>query len=152
MSEAFFERFTEMLFGAVTIFLLFTSSIMVVLAYVFTQNMVFYYAYIGALFFSFFYAFRYAQQFKHFKETLNLYIPSENNRESYLQRKHEPLNIELEDLPLKCALYYRNGVSFDKIARSCNLPEPESAKRKVIEGIDFLLKFYNENNSKKVEP
>jgi hypothetical protein len=149
MSEKFLERFTEMLFGAIITVLLFTSSIMVLLTYSFTQNIVFYFGYIGVLSFSFFYAFRYAQSFKHFKETVSqgLLFPNSNS-----EKPIEPLNMEVEDLPLKCALYYRNGASFEKIARNCNLPHQELAKRKVVEGLDLLLKFYQENNCKKVEP
>jgi hypothetical protein len=105
------------------IILLFLSTIMVLLAYVNAQNVVFYYAYVGALFFSFVYAFQYSRQFKDFKETLYLFIPSENNKQ------YEPLSMEVEDLALKCALYYRNRASFEKIAASLNLPQ-----RKVQEG------------------
>jgi hypothetical protein len=140
MSERFFERFTEMLFGVIMIILLFLGTITVFLVYISTQNSIFYYFYVGTLFFSFAYTFNYSRQFKHFKETLYLFIPSE--------KPIELLEMEVEDLPLKCALYYRNGASFEKIARSYGLPERESAKRKVVEGLDILLKFYQENNYK----
>jgi hypothetical protein len=144
MSEAFFERFTEMLFGAIITVLLFTSSVMVLLAYAYTQNMVFYYCYLGVLGFSFFYAFRYAQSFKHFKETLNLYIPSQDSNPGL-----EPLNMEAEDLPLKVCLYYRNGATYKKIQQDLGIAYPQQVKRELIKGLDILLREYN---CKKVEP
>jgi hypothetical protein len=142
MSEAFFSKFTELLFGAIMIFLLFTSSIIVVLAYSFTQNMIFYYAYVGALAFSFVYALNYSRQFKDFKENLYLFIPpGENN-------KVEPLNIEVNDIALKVCLYYRNGATQEQIKRNLGLNHPTQVKRELVKGLTILLK---EHNSKKVE-
>jgi ABC-type multidrug transport system fused ATPase/permease subunit len=146
MSQAFFERFTELLFGVIMILLLFLGTIMVLLAYVLTQIMVFYYAYIGALFFSFFYAFRYAQQFKHFKETLNLFIPSENSKPI------EPLNIDVEDRALKVCLYYQQGAKLEDIAKDLGLNHHQQVKRELRKGLSILLRFYNEHReAEKVE-
>ena len=141
MSERFFEKFTELLFGAIMILLLFTSSIMVLLAYSFTQNMIFYYIYVGVLLFSFAYALNYSRQFKHFKETLNLFIPSENDKPI------EPLNIDVEDRALKVCLWYRNGATQEQIKQNLGLNHPNQVKRELIKGLDILLK---EHNSKKV--
>jgi hypothetical protein len=137
MSEAFFERFTEMLFGAIMIVLLFTSSIMVLLAYSFTQNMIFYYIYVGVLLFSFIYALNYSRQFRDFKENLYLLFPSEN------PKPIEPLNMEVEDLPLKVCLSYRNHASYEHIGKVLGI-HPEQAKRELIKGLDILLREYNE--------
>jgi hypothetical protein len=146
MSEKFFEKFTEMLFEVIITVLLFTSSIMVLLAYSFTQNIVFYFGYIGVLSFSFFYAFRYAQSFKHFKETLNLFIPSENSKPI------EPLNMEVEDLPLKVCLWYQQGARFEDIAKDLGLNHHQQVKRELRKGLSILLRFYNEHReAEKVE-
>ena len=139
MSERFLTKFTEMLFGLIMIILLFTSSIMIVLAYVFTQNMIFYYGYIGALFFSFAYAFRYSRQFRDFKDTLHLLLPSE--------KPIEPLSMELEDLPLKVCLDYRNGASYEAIAQNMGIDTSYQVKRELVKGLDILLR---EHNGKKV--
>ena len=147
MSERFFERFTQLVFGVVMIILLFLGTIMVLLAYVLTQITVFFYFYVGMLAFSFFYALQYSQQFKDFKENLNLFIPPEGNNQ-YL----EPLNVEIDGLPLKVCLYYRNGATQEQIKQNLGLNHPTQVKRELVKGIDILLKFYNENNCKKVEP
>jgi hypothetical protein len=108
--------------------------------------MVFYYCYLGALGFSFFYAFRYAQQFKHFKETLYLYIPSENSKPI------EPLNIDVEDRALKVCLYYQQGAKLEDIARDLGLNHHQQVKRELRKGLSILLRFYNEHRgAEKVE-
>jgi hypothetical protein len=107
--------------------------------------MVFYYCFIGALGFSFFYAINYSRQFSHFKENIGLFIPPDGNN-----YKLEPLNMELEDLPLKVCLYYRNGATQEQIKQNLGLNHATQVKRELVKGLDILLKFYNENNCKKV--
>ena len=141
MSEAYFERFTELVLGALMTVLLFVSTITVLSAYILTQNMFFYYAYIGAVGFSFYYVLQYARQFRGFKETVaqGLLFPKANNEANY-----EPLNLEVEDLPLKVCLLYRNGYGFQSIKEQLGLSHSEEAKRLLIKGLDVLLQNYEE--------
>jgi len=135
MSERFLEKFTEMLFGAIIVFLLLTSSTIVFLAWISTQNVIFYYGYIGALGFSFIYVLYYAQQFRDFKETLHLFLPSE--------KPFEPLSMELEDLPLKICLRYRNGATLEVIRQDVGLNTAYQVRRELVKGIDILLREHN---------
>jgi len=135
MSEKFLEKFTEMLFGAIIVFLLLTSSIIVLLAYLAIQNVFFYYGYIGMLGFSFIYVLYYGQQYRDFKETLHLFLPAE--------KPIEPLNIELEDLPLKVCLDYRNGASYEVIAQNLGIDTSYQVKRELVKGLDILLREHN---------
>jgi hypothetical protein len=135
MSEKFLEKFTEMLFGAIVVFLLLTSSTIVLLAWISTQNMIFYYGYIGALGSSFIYVLYYAQQFRNFKETLHLFLPPE--------KPFEPLSMELEDLPLKVCLDYRNGASYEVIAQNLGIDTSYQVKRELVKGLDILLREHN---------
>lgn len=136
MSERFLEKFTEMLFGAIIVFLLLTSSTIVLLAWISTQNVIFYYGYMGALGFSFIYVLYYGQQYRDFKETLHLFLPPE--------KPFEPLSMELEDLPLKVCLDYRNGASYEVIAQNLGIDTSYQVKRELVKGLDILLREHNE--------
>lgn len=136
MSERFLEKFTEMLFGAIMLFMLFASSSIVLLAYVATLNVLFYYCFLGALLFSFIYVLYYARQCRDFKETLHLFLPSE--------KPFEPLSMELEDLPLKVCLDYRNGASYEVIAQNMGIDTSYQVKRELVKGLDLLLREHNE--------
>lgn len=138
MSEKFIEKFVELLFGAIMVFLLFTSSSIVLLAYVATLNVIFYYGFLGALASSFVYALQYSRQFRDFKETLHLLIPENNHKPI------EPLSMETDELPLKVCLYYHNGATLNQIAENMGSKEAQQVKRSLIKGLDILLKEHNE--------
>jgi len=131
-----------MLFGAIMVFLLLTSSSMILLAYLAIQNVFFYYGYIGALGFNFIYVLYYARQFRDFKETLHLFLPAE--------KPFEPLSMETDELPIKVCLLYRNGASMEDLSRNLGIKYPYQVKRELQKGLDVLLKSYDEHNGKKV--
>lgn len=58
----------------------------------------------------------------------------------------EPLKIKINDtdLAIKICLEYRNGSSFQKIADMYGFKEKQQVKRKLVQGLDILLKKYRD--------
>ena len=148
MSQLFYERFISLFFGFIILLVLVLSATGLVLLYFSTQNIIFYYAYLGMLLFDSFYFINYYFQFRAFRETLSqgLLFPSKENPSDL-----ETLEIEdLEDVPLKICLFYRNGASLQDIAKEFGLSHPTQAKRQLQKGLHILLRFY-EKRGKKVK-
>ena len=80
---------------------------------------------------------RWGARAQDFRENLNLFLPE--NTEKQL----EPLNMEIEDLPVKVCLLYRNGASLTDIKGDFRLSHPTQVRRKLVEGLDILLKSYD---------
>jgi len=151
MSQAFYNRFLNLFAGF--IILLFSSLFTVeflIWHFSTSNSLIFYYCYCGSLTFTFIYSLKYYREFKDFKQDLYFLLPSQPNPKA--EFISHPLEMEIEDKALQAALLYRNGCSFQEINNKLRLGrEPIRAKRLVIKGLDKLLKFYNENNVKKVE-
>ncbi len=142
MSEQFYERFLSLFFGFVVLLTLIVVTIELFFFYFSTQNLVFYYAYLMTLVFCLVYFARYFLQFRDFQNRLGLLIPANERSPSDL----EPLKVnELEDVSLRACLCYRNGASFSDIERDFALGHPTQAKRELIKGLGFLLRFYEEH-------
>lgn len=139
MSERFYEKFTSFFLKFIFLMLIISMLSSLFTFWVFTQNMVLLYSYLlGVTILSVYIAYFFLR-FRIFKEKISLYIPK-----AHIKNSIEPLNIELEDLPLKVCLYYRNGASLADIQKALGFSHPNQVKRKLIEGLDMLLKSYNE--------
>jgi len=115
--------------------------------YTVNHNTLFYYVYCGSIIFAVSYGVNCYSEYRHLKENINLFIPNQNNTQPH-EPLNKPLEMEVEDLPLKACLYYRNGYSFKQICGKMRLGrEPQTAKRLVIKGLHILL---NEHNQKEV--
>lgn len=55
----------------------------------------------------------------------------------------EPLSMELEDLPLKVYLRYRNGATLEVIRQDVGLNTAYQVRRELVKGIDILLREHN---------
>jgi len=149
MNEAFYNKFLSLFFGFIMVLFLFLVTIELLIFYFTTQNAIFYYLYCGVLVFSSFYGIRCYSEFKYFLENLYLFLPSERNSEKNCLK---PLNMEVEDLPLKVCILYRNGLSFERIREKLGLNHIYQVKRELINGLDLLLKNYEKHEEElKVE-
>ncbi len=142
MSLQFYENILSF-FSMFTILILFVlGATELLLLYFFTKNVILYYAYVAFLFTSLMYGTRAYKQFREFKENLYLFIPSEG------EEKLEPLSLEVEDLPLKVAFYYRNGASLTQIKEDLGFSHPTQVKRELVKGLDILLQNYQKHEGK----
>ena len=148
MSEAFYEKFLNFFFSFAILIILFMVTVQFLIIYFQNQNIVFYYVYVGMLLFSGFYGVRFILAFRYFREQViqGLLFPSENSKPI------EPLNMEVDNLPLKVCLYYQQGARFEDIAKDLGLNHHQQVKRELRKGLSFLLRFYNEHReAEKVE-
>jgi len=144
LSERFYQKFLSLFSGFVMLLILFLVAIMVLLGYLISQNLVLYVGYCAILTFSAIYGTRYYMQFKDFKENLYLFIPQQQSQPEPL----EPLNLEVEDLPLKVCVLYRNGASLNQIKREFGFSHVIISKRMLVKGLDTLLKCYEKHEGK----
>jgi len=138
MSKKLYNRFLSLISEFAVLLILFMIALEFLFFYSVTSDLTFYYGYIaltasfvlvGAKFFA---------EFRSFKENLHLLFPSDS------AGPYEPLEIDgLDDKSLKVCLHYRNKASFEEIRRKVGLNHPTQAKRELIKGLDFLLKFYD---------
>lgn len=140
MSQQFYERFVSLFFGFIILLMLISVTAGLFFLYFSFQNPILYYAYLGMLLFDFFYFIKYYLGFRIFRETLSqgLLFPSKNNPSEF-----DILELEdLENIPLKVCLFYRNGSSLKDIAKDFGFNHPTKAKRQLVKGLDILLKNY----------
>jgi len=145
LSQTFYENFVSMIFNFLVLLLIFVAASHFLFLYSFTQNMIYYYGYSVVLVVATVYGIKYFLAFKDFKENLHLFIPSEGGKR---EEAMEPLNLDVENLPLKVCLLYRNGMSLYVIQRKLGFSHPMQVKRKLIRGLDKLLKSYEEHEGK----
>lgn len=121
--------------------------------YSLSGDFIFYYSSIGVFGSLIVYTAKYYQEFQGFRETLSqgLYFPNSNN-EKVLDPISKPLDMEVEDLPLKACLLYRNGHSFEHVSKALGLGHSEQARGELVKGLDTLLKEHKEHKIKKVKP
>lgn len=145
MSQQFYQKFLSFFSGFIILLFMFVAAAEFLFFYSSTGNILFYYSYLLILGVSCLYGFRYYLSFRGFKETLaqGLYFPNSNN-EKALNPVSKPLNMEVEDLPLKACLLYRNFHSFDYVSKALKLGHGEQARRELIKGLDILLKEHKE--------
>jgi len=146
MSEKFYEKFLSFIFGLALIFVLVSVTIQLLIIHLQSQNIIFYYAYVGMMLFSAFYGTKYYREFRDFKGNLNLFIPCQNTQNGNCV---EPLNIDVEDLPLKVCLWYQQGAGYSKIQKDLGFSYIEQVRRELRKGLSFLLRYYNEHEKVK---
>jgi hypothetical protein len=139
MSERFFDKFLSFFFGFIVLLIMVLSGISSILLWISSHSLVFYYGYVASLGLSVFYGIKLYLRFQDFRENLNLFLP--NNSE----RQLEPLNLDIPDLPLKVCLYYRNGATLKSMKEDFGFTHPNQVRRKLVEGLDILLKFYKQH-------
>jgi len=106
------------------------------LFYVMSQNIICYWASTGVFGVALILTFQMVKDFEHFHD-----IYDQNVAEVKLTSKlNEPLDVKVEDLPLKACLLYRNGHSFLYVSKALGLSHADLARRLVIKGLDILLK------------
>jgi hypothetical protein len=98
--------------------------------YSLSGNFIFYYGSIGVFAITIIYASKYYREFKGFRETLaqGLYFPNSNNHKPFQKTISKSLEMEVEDLPLKACLLYRNSHSFDYVSKALKLGHTEKAR------------------------
>jgi hypothetical protein len=136
VSEKFLDRFLGFFFGFVVLLIFVLTTIMLILLWISSQNLIFYYGYIASLGFSVFYGIKIYLEFQNFRENLYLFLPNS-------EKQLEPLSIDIQDLPLKVCLYYRNGATLESMKEDFGLKHPNQVRRLLIEGLDILLKEHN---------
>lgn len=140
MSERFYEDFTDLFFRFLLLLLFIVGASNSIVLYSFTENAIYYYGYCVVLVVAGVYGVKCFREFRDFKDSIYLLIPKQGR-----DRITDPLNMEVEDLPLKVCLQYRNGASFKDIEKNLGLSHPMQAKRELVKGLDILLKSYEEN-------
>jgi hypothetical protein len=83
--------------------------------------------------------------YRYLKGNLDLFIPEEKEDEKPL----EPLNVETEDVALRVCVLYRNGATLESMKKDFGFTHPNQVRRKLLEGIDILLKFYKQHKEVK---
>jgi len=144
MTERFYEKFLSFFFSLAILLMLVFATVQLLIIYVFYGFYIFYVLYFWLVLFSSFYGFKWYLAFKDFQENLYLFIP--NSRDS--NPAIEPLNMEIDDLPLKVCLWYQQGAKFEDIQGDLGFTHPEQVKRELRKGLSFLLRFYNEHRDK----
>lgn len=139
MSEVFYEKFVAYLGYFFILLLILVGAINFIVVHQLTGEILYYYAYCFTLLIALGYAIKYFSDFKTFTGRIYLLIPEE-------KKPLEPLNMEIEDLPLKVCLQYRNGASFTEIEKDLELSHPFQAKRELVKGLDILLKSFESHN------
>lgn len=138
MSEKFFDKFLNFFFGFIVLLISILMVIIFILLWISSQNLIFYYGYIASFGFSVIYGIRYYLEFQNFRDNLYLFLP--NHEEKQL----EPLSVNVEDLPLKVCLYYRNGATLESMKKDFGLSHANQVKRELVKGLDILLREHNE--------
>ena len=141
MSERFFDKFLSFFFGFVVLLILVLIDVMLMLFWISSHIIAFYYGYIVSLGLSATYGIKLYLRFQDFRENLNLFFP--NNWEKQLEL--EPLNLDIPDLPLRVCLYYRNGATLESMKEDFGFTHPNQVRRKLVEGLDILLKSYKKH-------
>jgi len=150
MSEKFYHKFLSLFSNFIILLVLIIASLQIFLVYASNQNMIWYVSYCVIIAFSIIYAIKYYLDFKNFKENLYLFIPNIPNNEDKHEEIEEPLNIDIDDMDtsLKVCLDYQRGKGFPHIYKALGLKHPETARRELRKGLNFLLRFYNENKER----
>jgi len=133
----FFVHFIGVMF-------MFMIAVELALFYMMSQNIVCYWASTGVFGIALLLTFQMIREFEHFQD-----IYDQNISNSKLKTElNKPLNMEVEDLPLKACLLYRNGHSFQYVSKALGLSHADLGRRLVIKGLDILLKEYKKREVK----
>ena len=145
MSQQFYSKLSQVLFGFVVLFgLLIVNSEFLILSLLNPEISAYYYGYMFLLGLSAIFGAKYILEYRRFRETLEqgLFCPSDVDR-LVNSSDVEPLAIP-DDKALAVCTYYHNGSTLTQIERNMGFTHPEQVKRHLLKGLDILLKEHAE--------
>jgi hypothetical protein len=145
MSRQFYDRALSIFLHFVVVFAAFSVAGQLLVTYVLFQNQFIYACFLIDLVFTGFFGITFFKRLHDFKGNLELFVP-ENE---IVKEKIEPLNIQVDDKPLKICLWYRNGATLEEIRQNLCLNHATQVRRELQKGLTFLLKFYDEHKEEK---
>jgi hypothetical protein len=145
MSRQFYDRALSIILHFVVLFAAFSIAGQLLITYVLFQNQLVYVCFLTDIVLSGFFGITFFKRLHDFKGNLDLFVP-ENQ---IIKEKIEPLNIQVDDKPLKVCLCYRNGATLNEIKRNLGLGHATQVRRELQKGLTFLLQFYDEHKEEK---
>jgi len=144
MIEVFLNKALSLLSGFFWFIIILMANIEFLILYVLSQIWCYYYAWLLVMAYAVYVGIRNYRSFTNFKTDLAAYI------ETHITAP-EPVTDTYSDQALTICARYRNGSTMQKIRHDLGLTHPNQVRRQLLQGIGFLLRFYDEHKQEDVK-